>query len=127
MDYQILSGQQEGIWQIRLSSGHHLRYKAAAQRFRGLPNPKLLQWVLVNLAQSFQTECILFTIQPSLAAIRTIGLTPVAAIAATDSCICQSDSSNFVNLRSIPIPQKDGRGLTSNIPVLRINQDPIIS
>lgn len=31
-----------------------------------------------------------FTIQPSLAAIRTIGLTPVAEIAATASCICQS-------------------------------------
>jgi hypothetical protein len=31
-----------------------------------------------------------FTIHPSFAAIRTMGLTPVAAIAATASCICQS-------------------------------------
>lgn len=106
MDFQILSGQQGEIWQIRLISGHHLLYKAAAQRFRGLPNPKLLHWVSVDPTRPFYREHIRFTIQPSLAAIRTIGLTPVAAIAATDSCICQSSSSIFVILRPIPIPRR---------------------
>ena len=53
------------------------------------PSPKLLIHVIRNRLNLDRLDA-LFTIQPSLAAIRTIGLTPQLAMVPTASCIAPS-------------------------------------
>lgn len=65
---------------------------------------------------------IRFTIQPSFAAIRTIGLTPVAEMAATASCIWPSfqlkiSITLYVGIRSVR--------RTIYVSVLHVDQYPI--
>lgn len=77
------------IWLKRPVSRHQLACRVTGREFHGHQNQGLLYRVRDD-KNEYSSESILFTIQASLAAILTTGLTPQAARAATTSCIWPS-------------------------------------
>ena len=109
--------RQQGVWLPQ-------RYSIAGQlgRVRQSLEP-LNSWVSYGHYRQKASSSLL-TIHPSFAAIRTIGLTPAAANAATASCIAASVRKERQHDRCLLCFNELGHPLTINVSMFCIHTHP---